>query len=654
MKKISFMNMAAAALLLSACTNAEPFDGFTDNTGDGQYVVPAGEGTEENPFNVSAALIHDMDGSMVWVEGYIVGQVAGASVNEEAQFEAPFTGAVYDDGGVAKSGTNLLVAASEDVNATSACLVVQLPAGDLRDKLNLVQNQENDGKKVMLYGSLQKYFGVAGMKETSAAKLDGQDIGTIPGGGTTPDNPGDAKGSGTQEDPYNVAAAVAQNNSGANAWVKGFIVGQIAGSSLDQSEFDAPFHGATYDDGTIATAGTNLLLADAADVASASGCIIIQLPAGDLRTTLELVGHPENDGKELVIYGQLTKYFTAKGLKSCSAAIFEGATLGTIPGGGGGGGTTPDTPEYAVGDGSKSNPYNIAAAVAQNNSGATAWIKAYIVGQVAGQAINSQSEFDAPFSLPSADATQGTNVLIAATATTTSPDACMPVQLPKGALRDALNLVDHPENDGKEVLLYGSLEKYFGVQGLKSITCAIIDGNVIGTDPGDGGGGTTPDTPPTGSTLFEETFNASLGAFEQYNKVMPSDISYVWSYDNRYTCAKASAYVSGTRYETESWLISPAIAMNDKEATLVFDHAANFVGAAKEEMTLFYSTNYNGDAAAATWTELTIPSYATSWTFISSGNIALPAAQTIHIAFVYKSTTSNACTWEIKNVKVIQ
>jgi len=153
---------------------------------------------------------------------------------------------------------------------------------------------------------------------------------------------------------------------------------------------------------------------------------------------------------------------------------------------------------------------------------------------------------------------------------------------------------------------------------------------------------------PEGSVVFEESFATSLGNFTADDRLLGEGLTYVWNYDSRYTCAKASAY-NKKAFDSESWLVSPAIALNGKAATLSFEHAANYINNAKEEMRLFYSTNDGAD-----WTELTIPVYASSWTFVNAGNIALPAADSIKIAFAYKSTSAGACTWEIKNVKIYQ
>ena len=54
-----------------------------------------------------------------------------------------------------------------------------------------------------------------------------------------------------------------------------------------------------------------------------------------------------------------------------------------------------------------------------------------------------------------------TNVAIADSPNETNPDKIMPVQLPKGDVRTAVNVKDHPENIGKKVSLTGTLELYF-------------------------------------------------------------------------------------------------------------------------------------------------------------------------------------------------
>ncbi|MEN1938509.1 DUF6359 domain-containing protein [Paenibacillus sp. 102] len=69
-----------------------------------------------------------------------------------------------------------------------------------------------------------------------------------------------------------------------------------------------------------------------------------------------------------------------------------------------------------------------------------------------------------------------TNVAIADSPNETDPEKIMPVQLPKGDVRTAVNVKDHPENVGKKVRLTGTLELYFSSPGLKSVTAYKFQG----------------------------------------------------------------------------------------------------------------------------------------------------------------------------------
>ncbi|HEK9099759.1 chitobiase/beta-hexosaminidase C-terminal domain-containing protein [Bacillus pfraonensis] len=69
-----------------------------------------------------------------------------------------------------------------------------------------------------------------------------------------------------------------------------------------------------------------------------------------------------------------------------------------------------------------------------------------------------------------------TNVAIADSPNETDPEKIMPVQLPKGDVRTAVNVKDHPENVGKKVQLTGTLELYFSSPGLKSVIAYKFQG----------------------------------------------------------------------------------------------------------------------------------------------------------------------------------
>lgn len=93
-----------------------------------------------------------------------------------------------------------------------------------------------------------------------------------------------------------------------------------------------------------------------------------------------------------------------------------------------------------------------------------AWVECYIVGWISGQAYETGCKFTLEGEIAK------TNLLVSDNPNATTPAECIPVQLPNTAVRTALNLVDNPSNHGKKIKLYGSIEKYFGVAGLKVVT----------------------------------------------------------------------------------------------------------------------------------------------------------------------------------------
>lgn len=125
-----------------------------------------------------------------------------------------------------------------------------------------------------------------------------------------------------------------------------------------------------------------------------------------------------------------------------------------------GGGEEPEEPEVPT----ETQEYTVAEALAAYVDGQQipAIVTGYIVGTINGQAYTEGCNF-------SGVAESATNLLIADNAEETNPANCMPVQLPKGDVRSALNLVDNPDNYKKQIKLTGSLERYFSVAGLKSV-----------------------------------------------------------------------------------------------------------------------------------------------------------------------------------------
>ena len=124
--------------------------------------------------------------------------------------------------------------------------------------------------------------------------------------------------------------------------------------------------------------------------------------------------------------------------------------------------------EYEIGAGggdsgvSSGKAYSVAQA--KEHAGEKGvWVCGFIVG---GDLSSSKNgiKFEGPFE-------SYTNIAIAARSSVTEKSSCMSVQLSKGEIRNALNLVDNPGLLGRKVYLKGDIESaYYGIPGLKNIT----------------------------------------------------------------------------------------------------------------------------------------------------------------------------------------
>ena len=130
------------------------------------------------------------------------------------------------------------------------------------------------------------------------------------------------------------------------------------------------------------------------------------------------------------------------------------------------GGGEPEEPEVPT----ETQNYTVTEALAAYVDGKQ--IPAIVTGYIVG-AVNSAPETGSQFGI---DATVATNILISDNADTNDYTECLIVQLPSGAIRTALNLVDNPGNYKKQVKITGSVEKYFKVAGLKTVTAYEFTG----------------------------------------------------------------------------------------------------------------------------------------------------------------------------------
>lgn len=221
--------------------------------------------------------------------------------------------------------------------------------------------------------------------------------------------------------------------------------------------------------------------------------------------------------------------------------------------------------------------------------------------------------------------------------------------------------VDSPEADesfkaGTKYIYTATISNTNGQPAVEMGKATIEDwteqaGGNINVDMGDG------EDPQPGEEFvaLDESFATGPGSFSIENKNLPSELTYIWSNDDRYSCMKASAFFNNTNYATEGWLVSPEIDLTTATtATLSFEHAINHnkEGNMSDNHIVAVSVD-NGSS----WTPLSGVSYpeSNSWTFISSGNVDLSAyaGQKIKLAFQYKSSSTSASTWEVKNVKIV-
>lgn len=311
------------------------------------------------------------------------------------------------------------------------------------------------------------------------------------------------------------------------------------------------------------------------------------------------------------------------------------------------GGDTP-TPTPTPGDaGTKEKPYTVAN-VQAGATGTGVWVKGYIVGWIDGKTLADGAKFNAD------GVTVSSNVMLADAADAATTAKIIPVQLPSGEIRKAVNLQDNPANYKKEVLLKGNLVAYFGVPGLKEVSAAVIDGKEYPM------GG---DDQPSGDvvTSLDENFDASTDIpAGWFQKQAAGDKAWYVRNFNENNYITMSGFKGTAPFD--QWLLSPAIDMDKvSDKTLTFDTQVNGYGATTTTLKVYVVTD---PANLATATELkatfaTAPAAGadgktkySEW--VKSGNVDLAKYKgKVYIAFRYQaSKDANYATWGVDNVKL--
>ena len=497
-----------AVLTFSSCSDVPaPYDIL----GEGDVPGLTGDGTKENPYNIEAAQ-QKQDGSIAWVQGYIVGTIENyEDPSGSAKFATPFT-----------AKNNLLIAASATEMNVKNCVVVQLSSGtELYTKLNLAENSANLGHVISIQGSLEKFYGFPGVKSTTAAILDGKEIGEEQGEG-----PANAYINESFKSSLGEFKSVSV--SGTLSWINDFSSAMIKGGSAEakfpsETWLVAPTIDLTKETEAYITFKHAINYADAATIKDYHQLMISKDYNGDVSqaswTNLSIVMASGNSftfvssGNVSIPADFIGQNKVTIALKYTSTettgSTWEVQNFIVAPGKG----EEIVDPEPPVAENTKDTPYDVikALTLTTDKGTAIAWVKGYIVGGV--KEGNDANVVDTPEDVEfGVSGIRNSAILIAASKEETDYRKCLVIGFSNDspAARPLLNLVDHPENLGKEVVLLGTLKYAFGAPGMKTITeCELL---------GEGG-----DPEPIGENLlinpgFEDwTGELPMGWDNKYN-----------------------------------------------------------------------------------------------------------------------------------------
>ncbi|MBQ9363457.1 MAG: hypothetical protein IJT97_08595 [Bacteroidaceae bacterium] len=304
-----------------------------------------------------------------------------------------------------------------------------------------------------------------------------------------------------------IAEAFTENSdtSFSKVWLSGYIVGYASGTKLTSATFAA------------GDKQTNILLADSPLETDYRNCIPVQLNTSSaankqVREALNLSTHPDNLKKKVGIYGDLTYYMSAVGMKNITKYNFlkddfdynnsqtqpqedinndDENNENNPPNNNGDENNqnenddnnesnqgnqenkdkNEDTPKDPLGIDTYTVSYMRHELTDYFNENdikniTNCPVQGYIVGYVRkNKSTISQTSFE--LVLP-----PETNIVLADTPNEKDPDNCIAVQLSTGSTyieaRKALNLKDNPQNLGKLVIVLGTIEKYMGALGVKN------------------------------------------------------------------------------------------------------------------------------------------------------------------------------------------
>ena len=452
-KKIySLLMLAMAAFAFTSCEDVPmPYDmpGYTADK-DEPIAQLVGNGTVENPYNVASALYLITEGKttdeVVAVEGIIsqIDEIDTGSFGNATYY-------ISDDGTTAKQ---LQVYRGYYLN------------GDrFKDKAAI-----KVGDKVIVSGQLtyhnQKTPEFA--QGSSIYSLNGQ------GGGSQP--AGEAKGTGTKDDPFNVAGAIAKcQQIGSNPSTEKYYV---KGTAVDGATADDSFNNITF---------------DIADTEGGAKFKCFQVKGTDGKPLP--AGYAIKKGDEVVVYGPMYNYKgntpETEGKSAAYIVTVNGKATGE-----GGGGNTPQPSNTSTID----NPYTVAKALDTANAlsdNETTTEEFYIKGKVSRKANtadeigpNSSKKYKDMNYYISDDGTQSKELYIY-----------------RGKYLDGADFTDFEQlKENDEVVVVGKLQKYIDTKNGNAVVLELKESKIVklngqsGSGEQGGGGNNGPGT-VSGNTI---------------------------------------------------------------------------------------------------------------------------------------------------------
>ena len=385
---------AMAAFTFSSCEDVpEPYTLPTQPGNPGDNTDPNQKGSESNPYTVTEAIALIKAGTAPSTAVCVKGKITAVTF-----FNATYSSLSYN---IADEG-------SSDV--------IEVYSGKGKDGANFSSKDDlKVGQTVVVKGIVKAFTKNDG---TIVNEIDKNStiISIENAGTTTPDTP--ATGKGSLSDPYNVAEAIAAIKAGTAPTTQVYLTGIIS----DVAFYNDKYKSITYyisDDGK----------SKDMQVYSGKG-----LNGADFASKEDL-----KVGQKVTILGKIMKF-----VDNNNNEIMEVDKTSSIIKIEDGGSTTPDTP--SANDGTEAKPFSVTEVIAKGFDPVTkgVYIKAYIIGSAPGKDFKTLT-----FTTESAS---GTNIGIAASATESNASNCIPVQLPKGAVRDGVNLSANPGNFKQEII----------------------------------------------------------------------------------------------------------------------------------------------------------------------------------------------------------